>query len=168
MLPLSKGMLLKAIPPTVIIALAMFVGWWFYPEPLPIQFWASIRELHATWDDADGQMDISMKFEKHQDCRRVVVNKHLRPIRGNDVIGTNPLPLNGDLDHKMLLAPLGETVIFDHAAPRGPVRQGQYLLTVTALCEQDGSPNGATLLSTVPIEAILVVQGMPTLSPGRS
>lgn len=154
-----KGFFLKSLVPAVMIGLAMYVGWLFYPKVETR--WAVIEDVHARWSARDNALEISLVFDKREECRRVIVNKDLRPLVGNDVISTNPIPLSGELPSKMLEAPIGTSVLFDRAVARVPLQHDQYLLVIVAICEQedddDARPAASSARSTLPIERIIVM-----------
>jgi hypothetical protein len=146
-----RDVALKAIFPTVAVVLAMWIGWLFYPRGQ--ERWAEIEQIHLRWDQGEQKLRISMVFKKNAECDQVYVSKHLIPITKDGVlIGTNPIPLHGNLDKQMLQVKKGRGTVelFDEAVVEdGKITPGNtYQFTIVATCEQNDRH------ATLPAEAL--------------
>ncbi|MGH6689525.1 MAG: hypothetical protein ACREF4_02445 [Gammaproteobacteria bacterium] len=99
--------------------------------------WAVFDQLHVQWDIMTETVEVSVILDKRAECRRVIVNKAMQPLIHNDLMPESQIPLNGKLPEKIQRAPIGVITLFDRSKPRAPVKPGQYLVTMQALCEVD-------------------------------
>lgn len=148
----------------VIIGGVLLVSWLVSTKPdLP---WAELSEFHAKWSTyGRHKVQISVRLDKHQECRRVTIVNRANLLQGNTVLPAE-IALISDLAERMNAAPLGRSTVFAEATPKSPPLltspPTQYQIVLIATCEP---PDSTVNLASNAVRVTIVINADAPPSP---